>query len=554
MKQRTQVNIIHDKKQLHYMVELRDTNVIEVTHGGYSYFSKAYEGVQFIRNKHLINNFENNQIQNVLRNLNTWIPEKRIFSNLYIPINVTQRKLTLYIPRYSMESFYDKDFGNDSEMNLSGIKYVITAYIYIAGIKVVLGSYLFDLGSARATQDKTRYKTDDYQLCVDFNILDPISITYGDEWAQFRQKICNEPAYINNTGSVIHINLDPVIESDTGGYYIRSSEFLGGISNIPFENKFVELFHANLKFNGDAIVRMLFNNVYNGDINLYLAETYGMWLKDDNGDIILIDREPQPLRHWFIFEVVIKDDENIYFCDTKLIKDYEDHEGQYPDFNPELMEYTFHKSEIAQQWTWYKDGLFIQGSVELYNVIDVAEDIRTKPDDEIIDYLRSSMIQTISLTTNEIPLNKENYKYLIPSNILPSGKNKINLKLVDMIEYEVSVVNKINKKVININRPEDYKANIVKPVFIRSEKLGEIVIHPAVNENISLNLNKYKSKVDIFYLRIEGIDFIEIGRTQQSVVFGIDGHLLPNEVTGGIAYLLDENFNLVTTGHYTYEQ
>ena len=123
-----------------------------------------------------------------------------------------------------------------------------------------------------------------------------------------------------------------------------------------------------------------------------------------------------------------------------------------------------------------------------------------------------------------------------------------------MNEYNVSVVNKIQKQVVQINRPEDYKSNIVRPVFIRTEPLGDITIHPAVSENIAINLNKYKSKVDLFYIRIEGVDFIEIGRTPTSVVFSIDGNLLPNENTEGIAYILDENFKLVITTHYKYEQ
>ena len=128
------------------------------------------------------------------------------------------------------------------------------------------------------------------------------------------------------------------------------------------------------------------------------------------------------------------------------------------------------------------------------------------------------------------------------------------LNLIDMNEYNVSVVNKIQKQVVQINRPEDYKSNIVRPVFIRTEPLGDITIHPAVSENIAINLNKYKSKVDLFYIRIEGVDFIEIGRTPTSVVFSIDGNLLPNENTEGIAYILDENFKLVITTHYKYEQ
>ena len=539
MRQQTQINIIRNDKKLHYMAEFHDMGIIDVTHGEYSYVETP-EGIQFIRNQRLIDNFENNDICNVIRTVNTWTPETRIFSNYYIPRNIQQRQVTLFIPRYSMESFYDKKFGDDQEMQLSGIKYIITTYIYIAGIKVVLGSYLFDLGSARATNGKVHYKMDDFQLCVDFNIVDPISITYNDEWLGFRKNICMEPENINNTGSVIHIDLDPVIQSSEGDYYIRSSEFMGGITSVPFGKKMIDFLHANLEFNGDANITIDFNEVYSGDLNLYLAETYGMWEFDEDGNIIIDNGIPVPRENVIIFELIIRDKENVYFETSRMLKSMPEHS---------ICSWTFVKEYIQQPWSWYKDGLILQGSVEIYDIMNLPEKYRDNPDE-----IRDRLSPVVDVLTNEIPLNKETYKFLVPTDGSMIHDSTINLNLIDMNEYNVSVVNKIQKQVVQINRPEDYKSNIVRPVFIRTEPLGDITIHPAVSENIAVNLNKYKSKVDLFYIRIEGVDFIEIGRTPTSVVFSIDGNLLPNENTEGIAYILDENFKLVITTHYKYEQ
>lgn len=527
---------MHGTKKLHYMVEFHDTGIIDVTHGEYSYMTAGNE-IHFIRNQRLIDNFENNYIHNVVRsNTNIWVPETRIFSNYYIPRTVQQRQITLFIPRYSMESFYDKEFGEDHEMSLSGIQYIITAYIYIAGVKVVLGSYLFDLGSSRATNGKVRYKMDDFQLCVDFNILDPISITYNDEWIGFRTQICGETENINNTGSLIHIDLDPVILSDEGNYYIRSSEFTGGITSMPFGNKLMDFFHADLNFDGDANISLGFNDVYEEDLDLYLAETYGMWEVDDEGHIIKDEFDmPVPRENRMIFELIIRDKENVYFEKTWLTRSVNEHK--------------FNKSIIEKPWDWYKDGLILQGSVEIYDVSGLPDDYKNDQ-----EKLRVTTLPVVDLVTNEIPLNKETYKFLVPTSANMRHGKRINLDLVDMNNYEVSVVNKIHKEVVKINRPEDYKSNIIRPVFIRTEPLGDITIHPAVSENIALNLNKYKSKVGVFHLRIEGVDFIEIGRTPASIVFCIDGNLLPNAAAEGIAYILDENFELVTTAHYKYEQ
>lgn len=518
------------------MVELHDTGIIDVTHGEYSYMVAGNE-IHFIRNQRLIDNFENNYIHNVVRsNTNIWVPENRIFSNYYIPNTLQQRQITLFIPRYSMESFYDKEFGEDHKMNISGIQYIITAYIYIAGVKVVLGSYLFDLGSSRATNGKVRYKMDDFQLCVDFNILDPISITYSDDWIGFRKHICQEPDDINNTGSIMHVDLDPVVLSDEGDYYIRSSEFTGGITSMPFRNKLTDFLRADLDFDGDASIKLNFNDVYTGDIDLYLAETYGMWEFDDDGNIIMDENDmPVPRDNRMIFELIIRDKENVYFEKTWLTNS--------------VAEYKFNKSTIEHSWDWYKDGLILQGSVEIYDIHDLPEDCKNDQ-----EKLRSILLPVVDLVTNEIPLNKETYKFLVPTSAAMRHGKRINLDLVDMNNYEISVVNKIHKEVVKINRPEDYKSNIIHPVFIRTEPLGDITVHPAVSENIAINLDRYKSKVSIFYIRIEGVDFIEIGRTHGAVVFSIDGKLLPNATAEGTAYILDENFKLVTTTHYKYEQ
>lgn len=567
MKQRAQINIIHNNKQLHYMLELHDQGIAEVDHGEYSYryLVEGYNDgvkasinnngqtqpapnkcIQFIRNRDLVSNYENREINNVIRDINVWKVDNRTVTNYYLPIHFTQRQVTLYIPRYSIESFYDEEFGTDSEMQLSGLKYILSAYTYVAGIKVILGSYIFDLSSSRATHNYVHYKADDYQLCIDFNIVDPTQLTYDDRWAMFRQKSCGEPEDFNNTGSVICFNLEPVVQSNEGDYYIRSAEFLGGIASMPFERNQKDFFHSQLDFNGDATLSLRFNDVYEGDFVLYMAETYGMWEVDEDGHWVLDGNGNKiPRADTMIWEIVIRDKENVYSVHTVLTP--QDYLSDY---------YVFYKSIIGEPWSWYKDGLIMQGSVEIYDINPEEFDaIVNNPEydteEKRIDIIRATYMPLVDLISNEVPLNKEAYKFMVPSNI---PLDKVDLNQVNMIDYNVNVVNKIHKDIVTINRPEDYKSNIIRPVFISTNELGNLVIHPEVTENIAINLNQYKSKVDLFYLKIEGVEFVEIGRTPIAVVFAVDGHLLPNEVTEGIAYILDETRTLVTTAKYKYEQ
>ena len=123
-----------------------------------------------------------------------------------------------------------------------------------------------------------------------------------------------------------------------------------------------------------------------------------------------------------------------------------------------------------------------------------------------------------------------------------------------MNNYTINAVNKVQQNIIQMERPDDYKANIIKPIFFRARELGGLVIHPAVTEQISINLDQYKSKVSRFMLKVEDTTFVEFGRTASGVVFKIVGVNLPNKKTSGLYYILDQDGELVTTGQYIYEQ
>lgn len=547
MKQNTHINIVKDGHQLHYMVELNDMiTQVNTTEGFYNY--STHPGyIQFFRNSNVINNFDGSEIHNVCENVNTWYIDDKFHQNYCIPRYIDQREMVIYIPRYSVESFFTNNFNNDGINPLSGIRYVVSAYVYIAGIKVVLGSYLFDLRSALAPSHKVVYKNEDYKLMVKFNIIDPVALTYADMWKMFRVNKCGELPYTNNAGSVLHVELEPVIPSTDGDYYIKAGDFEKGVVGLPFEKDVDDYMHAHLDLDDGATIQISFNDVYKdkddkGDINLYLAETYGMWKMNEDGEYVdsdgnVIERNPHtgivdekklvPRNNRIIFELVIRDKDNVY--------------NVYTDMRSGICRFTFDKSIIQQTWGDYRDGLIMQGCVEIYD---------TEMND--INDIREECFPVVAMLTNTIPLTKDIYKLLIP--VVLSGSGFIKIDYVDMYDYNVSVVNKIQKKIVNVNRPADYKSNIIKPIFYSSEPSDNLIIHPEVSENIGINLNRYKSKVDIFFLKLEGVEFIEIGRNTKDVIFNVDGNQLPNKKETGIYYILNQDKVLVTSGKYTYEQ
>jgi hypothetical protein len=161
-----------------------------------------------------------------------------------------------------------------------------------------------------------------------------------------------------------------------------------------------------------------------------------------------------------------------------------------------------------------------------------------------------------SIISDPIPLTPDMFKFLIMTDLdSPEFENTpIKLNTAKMLNYIIHAVNKINKNIIQVENAKEYKSNIIKPVFFQSHKINNVIIHPAVTENICLNLNAYKSKVDFFYLKIEGIIFPEIGRNHNGVIFKVQGNLLPNKINEGVLYVLNKDKELVTTGEFQYIQ
>jgi hypothetical protein len=121
---------------------------------------------------------------------------------------------------------------------------------------------------------------------------------------------------------------------------------------------------------------------------------------------------------------------------------------------------------------------------------------------------------------------------------------------MEIINY--TLVNKIENKVVHIERPSDAKSNIIQPVFFRVKDTEFLTIHPAVTENICINLDDYKSKVEKFILQIEGCTFTQIGSNNFGIIFKVQGKNLPGKATSGLYYVLNENNELVTSGKYKY--
>ena len=483
----SQINITNIDHKFTYAVEYVDNDIFARTQM-FSY--NIY--------KNSINFIYNGEDIDVLGNLHTdvncWHLVSEGTQDQYIPEQVNISSLNMYFPRYAVDTYEKHPL------------YSLDIYTYIYGQKVVLGNYLVDRMSAIACDHNVKFKNIEYPEYISVPFIDPWYITYSDEWADFRANICGEPTGINNTGSLLYVELTPVQYSNDSHCYIIMDNYNGGFNCMTLSSSrddyMTNLIHLEESDSTICIVSdVLFNEAYEGDFDTYLQETYHL-------DTSMLHT---------VFELVVKDEDNLY-----SYKAY-----QYDSIVPT---HVFNKSDVDfNDWTEFREGLMLTGSV-------IIED--------------ENLNAVLTILSNNIPMTQDVYSYIVHKDETIPGY--INLDEVNMNNYNINAVNKIKKEVVNVQRPDDYKANLIKPIFVKVNPADNINIHPNVNENIAINLDAYKNYTDVMYIQLEGIIFPEVARTIYGVVFSITGSALPCEELNGKYYILDEDKQMITSGNYTY--
>lgn len=423
-------------------------------------------------------------------NNNVWEPS---LSNedftSYIPTIIKTSNITLYFPDYSVDTYEN------------GLKYALTINTWINDKYIELGSFIISRNDCEAADTIKTFYNQKYYEKYTVTIINPKSIVYDDDWKNWREKICgvNVTEYeLNNTGSIINFSLHPVINS--GDIYTKVEKYDGGQNAINL-SKFDKLSY-NIKFNEflDFEGNVSYNEAYSKDFlgfKEYLKETYN--IADD------IELK---------YEFYIQDKEDLFFREV----------DQNNDINVILLRSDI---DIFTNWIDFKPGLVLNSTL---NVLVGGEVVLT-------------------IMSNSINLTQEIFKFLIQDG---STIDNINIKEI-MKTYNINTVNKIQQNIIQVDRPNDYKSNIVKPVYYRTRDIANVVFHPEVTENICINLDAYKSSVKSFILRLEGINFGEKARVSSGVIFRINGNYLPKTNKEGIYYILNQDSELITTGKYIYE-
>ena len=433
-----------------------------------------------------------------IRKFNEWYNiDLSVMNNDYIPYRVDTSKIRIYIPNHSVDA-YKKN-----------VKYILTANTWVNGKNINLGSTVFNRIDTLAADKIINNGNNQYYEYFDMDIVDPYNIIYSDDWDTFRKIICNEPSNVNNTGALLNVSLYIVEENDNK--YIITDDFIGGYTTFNICNESTEFLQVKLTQSFEPLgwkFDLIMNSQYDWLLT-YLNETYGINVShnDITYEIVLQSNDsiiPGPIMKY-------NDISQIMSWENIKSNKVQERQGFY---------------NVFKSWDNFEEGWFIVGSLNV-----------TKNNEEII-----------SVVSNKIPLTQEVFKYFVDS------KRKLN-KFINPSDMEIinyNVINKIENTVVQLERPDNSKSNIIQPIFFKVKDTEKLTLNPDVTENICINLDDYKSKVKLFKLQIEGCIFEQIGVNQYGVLFKVIGTALPNKITEGTYYILNEDYVLVTTGKYKY--
>lgn len=467
----------------------------------------------------------------LFRDVNDWY-DLQLSGDTYTLNEITTR---LYFPQYSVDTFTPKT------------KYILNISIHIHGRDIELGSFLFKRKDALACAPIRFNGMDEYYEYMDFTIIDPHSI-YSLENLVSSVELKNIFSSVDlTTGSLLHVSLFTV-EQD-GDHYFKVDGWTGGQNNIfgydandlttllsyDVENR---LLNIDASFYGSDIM----------NLSEYVKNTYNI---DYMGVVV---------------QYVVLDNENVYYEQSKVIEDVNTNnfsfsidvnEGSVLDERVKRPSFSFDYNRSYDSFIVpYKEqvgghdfnffytlddlmnsgnipqGLHIQASIMVFRLRD-GEDAPFITSISNKMYFTQDLISLMEATSDDFP-------------------RKINLDELDMNNINLKVTNKITQEVKVITPTDSTKNHILQPVFYQTRDIGAVVIHPAVTENIVINLDSYKAQVERFKVQIEGVVFKEIGRINKGIVFKITGNSLPKEANEGTIFVLNQDNELVTTGKYSY--
>lgn len=527
---RTNITIQGEGRKFNYIVEFQEVS-IEATTEGLKYFTP--EVPEECRDKKYI--FYGDGIDPVWRNTNLWynINDNRgnNISDIYKSTNYKRSNINIYFPEYSVDIYKP------------GILYAINFSTWVRGVEVSLGTYIISRKNALAVSGEKIFMNEKYYEYISLTIIDPKDLLFGSHWEDFRDIINND--FDGSAESILYISIQPV--NIVNGDIIPLDKYNGGQNALNISHNKKDYLHLDLRHNLDKPLvegedpafecKLVYDNDY---VNLtnHLWNNYKWKAELKPGDKL-----PYNINNYkYEYEFIIGHKDDIFVKSNfgKAMVSYSNKFIETKKFTKTDIRNSIIKGneDIFKYGIGYEEGMFAVASLTLFSYDE--DSISNKEDEDI---------HKIYLLSNKIPITKELFKYFVgDGGEYDTLRNHINLTNINMNLYNINTVNKINQEVVYVDNLDQAKSNIISPTFFRSVDSHDITIYKQVTENICINLDSYKTKVDSFVLKIGDSLIKEYARTYKGVIFRIEGNSIINNT--GTYYILDQNYNMVTHGKY----
>ncbi len=207
--------------------------------------------------------------------------------------------------------------------------------------------------------------------------------------------------------------------------------------------------------------------------------------------------------------------------------------------------------QVDGEYMVYIPGMQVKCVVEVFPVIstDIPSD-EDSTEKERIQFVYENYECMYQLASNYIPITDNLYNNVLYSESIDDDI----LTKISNLEDNMDKINIVSKTITeNIITTTDSSSSSItmQPIFFRYNDTTNITLYKEITDRVSINLDSYKSKVDTFFMLINGNYYMELGRAVGGVIFAINGNDLTDAPTTGNYFITDSNYDVVTKGNYT---
>lgn len=385
------------------------------------------------------------------------------------------------------------------------INYYISASTRIGRRNIILYSNVISANDFLASERLKTIGQHIYSNYYEFEILSPFELFFNPGYADFRTTYCyNGPNVTNDSTPIVTISIYAVDDmyGDEREYHNSLSFGSGSTILIPddYSNMNMDvtgvLSFDSLKFKST----LMFNRTIYSSIEEYFLKNYNMNIDFITKELTILDNDNiYRMFQWnHDLRSDINDDDRVDFNITdKAPFDMCDNSEQWNDYDINI-----YRQQSFIGWYDFINGMYAQCVYKVY----------------------SDGIPKMYIKTNRVYITQDEYCFLI------NNPMTINLNDITMNVENVKIINKIENNVIQIQRPDDYKNNLIKPVFYKAYSADTIVIMRDPNvggslkQYISIELpsNVSPNAIKLFKLRINGQVFTEVARQMNQIIFLIN--------------------------------